>query len=246
MTPPSRRDFLRAALAAPLAAAADPRKPNVHDQLLAVAAQHQERHRARFAAVKTKPELNALRRELRDALVRLLVEPRGVGALRPGLKVKGHPFADPLCGVEENLAYNAFLVGRSLLGMRVTDVHAAVKQPRAAKPGRVVLVARADAALVACLAAAVGPEIDAVAVEGLPFSLRPLFDPAGRAVNAASILPNLLRDFGDVADVLAKVAPRRVLVAEGIGPRPPGPNAVEVAPRGFTAGPAGLLEWLRE
>src|SRR5205814_95754 len=37
------------------------------------------------------------------------VDPRGVGRLRPPLEVKGHDYADPLCGVEENLAYNAFL-----------------------------------------------------------------------------------------------------------------------------------------
>jgi len=40
----------------------------------------------------------------------------------------GPDYADPLCGVEENLAYNAFLVGKSLLGMRVTDVLAAIKK----------------------------------------------------------------------------------------------------------------------
>src|SRR4029079_1785052 len=32
-----------------------------------------------------------------------IVDPRGVGKLRPaGLEVKGHAYADPLCGVEEN------------------------------------------------------------------------------------------------------------------------------------------------
>ena len=41
-------------------------------------------------------------------------------------------------GVEENIAYNAFLVGKSLLGMRVTDVLTAVQQLAAkAKPRRV-------------------------------------------------------------------------------------------------------------
>src|SRR5262249_15502313 len=40
-----------------------------------------------------------------------VVDPRGVGKLRPaGLEVKGHDHADPLCGVEENIAYNAFLL----------------------------------------------------------------------------------------------------------------------------------------
>jgi cephalosporin-C deacetylase-like acetyl esterase len=176
-----------------------------------------------------------------------VVDPRGVGALRPGLEVKGHGYAEALCGVEENVAYNAFLVGKSLLGMRVTDVLAAVKQlSGAAKPGRVVLVGRADAGLVVCLAAAVEPAIDAVAAEGLPFSFLPLFDATGRPINAASIMPNLLRDFGDVPEVLAKIAPRRVLVAEGIGPRPPSVRSVEQTPRGFAADPAALLDWLRE
>src|SRR5262249_26039461 len=56
------------------------------------------------------------------------IDPRGVGSLRPNLAVRGHDYADPLAGVEENIAYNAFLVGKSLLGMRVTDVGAAVKR----------------------------------------------------------------------------------------------------------------------
>src|SRR6185295_10928054 len=57
----------------------------------------------------------------------VVIDPRGVGSLRPKLSVKGRDYADPLVGVEENLAYNAFLVGKSLLGMRVTDVQAAVR-----------------------------------------------------------------------------------------------------------------------
>ncbi len=59
-----------------------------------------------------------------------VIDPRGVGQLRPKLEVKGHDYADPLVGVEANLAYNAFLVGRSLLGMRVADVQAAVVQQK--------------------------------------------------------------------------------------------------------------------
>src|SRR5207237_3006532 len=96
-----------------------------------------------------------------------VVDPRGVGKLRPaGLEVKGRAYADPLCGVEENLAYNAFLVGRSLLGMRVADVLKAAARVRADdRPGRLVVCGRRDAGLVACLAAAIEPVIDAVAVE---------------------------------------------------------------------------------
>ena len=90
----------------------------------------------------------------------VVVDPRGVGKLRCPLTIKGRDYADPLDGVEENIAYNAFLVGKTLLGMRVTDVLAAVKQLTAkVKPTKLVLCGRRDAALVVALAAAVESSI---------------------------------------------------------------------------------------
>src|SRR5262249_50029444 len=147
-------------------------------------------------------------------------------------------------GVEENIAYNAFLVGKSLLGMRVADVSAAIKKRVGTPPGRVVLCGRADAALVACLAAATNPAVNAVAVEGLLLGFEPLFEGVGRPVNAASILPALLRDFGDVADVLSEIAPRKMLVAAGIGTLPRRPASVEVTERRFVTEPRVFLDWL--
>jgi dienelactone hydrolase len=174
-----------------------------------------------------------------------VIDPRGVGPLRPDLTVKGHDYADPLCGVEENVAYNAFLVGKSLLGMRVTDVLAAIRKLTGkAKPARVVLVGRADAALVACLAADVEPAVTHVAAEGLLLSFLPLFEPEGRPINAASILPGLLRDFGDTADILAEIAPRKVLAAAGVGALARRVPSVEVTDRGFVQNPPVLLDWL--
>jgi dienelactone hydrolase len=173
------------------------------------------------------------------------IDPRGVGELRPNLAVRGHDYADALCGVEENIAYNAFLVGKSLMGMRVTDVSAAVKLLTAdVRPARVVLVGRADAALVACLAAAIDPAITHVAVEGLPLSFRPLFDADDRPINAASILPRLLRDFGDVAEILGAIGPRRVLVSAGDGRLSRRMASVETTDRGFVGAPNILMDWL--
>src|SRR5207244_2628833 len=175
----------------------------------------------------------------------VVIDPRGVGPLRPNLAVRGHDYADPLAGVEENIAYNAFLVGKSLLGMRVTDVAAAVRQlTEKRRPAQVVLCGRSDAALVACLAAAIDPSVTRVAVEGLPLSFGPLFDSVGRPVNAASILPGLLRDFGDVTDILAEIAPRKVLVSAGVGTLPRRPPSVEVTDRSIVAEPDRLLNWL--
>ena len=82
-----------------------------------------------------------------------------------------------------------------------------------------IVCGRRDAALVACLAAAVEPAIDRVACEEMVLSFRSLFSAEGFPINAASILPGLLQKFGDVADVLAQIAPRKVLVAAGVGGR---------------------------
>jgi dienelactone hydrolase/pimeloyl-ACP methyl ester carboxylesterase len=175
-----------------------------------------------------------------------VVDPRGVGQSRPDLRVRGQDYADPLSGVEENIAYNAFLVGRSLLGLRVSDVLAAVREAVDRKGSRpIILCARRDAALVACLAAAVEPTIRGVATEEMLRSYLPLFDAQGSPINAASILPGLLRDFGDLPDVLALIAPRRVLVAAGIGEGAPNFPSVRLAEGRFTRDPRVLTDWLR-
>lgn len=176
----------------------------------------------------------------------VVVDPRGVNSLRPKLSIKGHDYADPLVGVEENLAYNAFLVGKSLLGMRVTDIRAAVKTLAAeVKPSRIVLVGRRDAGLVACFTAAVEPRVTHVAMEQMPLNYRQYFDPVGRPINAASILPNVMRDYGDIDQILASIAPRPMLDARGVGSisrRIPSLHRIEGL---ITETPAVLADWIQ-
>lgn len=176
----------------------------------------------------------------------VVVDPRGVGSLRPNLSIKGHDYADPLVGVEENLAYNAILVGKSLLGMRVTDVQAAVRKlATQTKRSRIVLVGRRDAALVACMTAAIEPGITHVAMEQMPLTYRWYFDPVGRPINAASVLPSLLRDHGDLDQVLSEIAPRKMLSAAGKGKtdrRLPSLHQVEGL---ISENPSLLTDWLK-
>jgi pimeloyl-ACP methyl ester carboxylesterase len=175
----------------------------------------------------------------------VVLDPRGVGALRPKLSVKGHDYADPLVGVEENIAYNAFLVGKSLLGMRVTDVQAGVRKLAAqTKRSRVVLCGRRDAALLACFTAAIEPSVTHVVVEGLPLTMRWYFDPVGRPINAASILPSLLRDYGDIEQVLAAMGRRPILLAAGFGAATERFPALQRSERPVSENPAALTEWL--
>lgn len=175
----------------------------------------------------------------------VVVDPRGVGQLRSKLFVRGYEYGDPLEGVEENIAYNAFLLGKSLLGMRVADVIAAARkllsQP---KPRRIVLCGRHDAALTVSLAAAVEPAISQVAVEDMLKSFRALFSPEGHPINAASILPGLLGQFGDVADVLSQIAPRKVLIADAVGESPPMPSNVRRNPGRFSDDARMIVEWI--
>ena len=174
-----------------------------------------------------------------------IVDPRGVGERRPKLEILGRRYADPLVGVEENIAYNAFLVGKSLLGMRVTDVVVAVRKLiDQTRPKRVVVCARRDAALMACFAAAVEPAIERVATEDMILSFRALLSATSAPINAASILPDLLERFGDITDVLAEIAPRRILVAAGVGTALPSSRQVQSAQGRFSEDSQLLTNWI--
>src|SRR5436309_1242174 len=74
MVPISRRTFLGVGLAAAAGwgRAADAAPANVHDQLLDLGARHEERRRAKFAAVKTPADLAAFQTSLRDTFLKLL------------------------------------------------------------------------------------------------------------------------------------------------------------------------------
>jgi pimeloyl-ACP methyl ester carboxylesterase len=190
-------------------------------------------------------ETEFLRERARHGLAVSVIDPRGVGRSRPVFKVWGRDYADPLDGVEENIAYNAFLVGKSLLGMRVTDVLTVVaKLSRAEQPRRLVLCGRRDAALVVALAAAIEPSITHVAAEELLLSFRLLFAARGVPINAASILPGILERFGDVADVLAQVAPRKILIAAGAGEAYRETPSVTMTRELFTKDARLLVNWL--
>src|SRR6476661_4446551 len=90
----SRRAFLAAGLAAPAAVTAgDPPRADVHRQLLALATEQEKKRRARFAAVKTAADLEALQKDLRQKFLGLLdglPEPAGP----PPAKATGRIEAD--------------------------------------------------------------------------------------------------------------------------------------------------------
>ena len=174
------------------------------------------------------------------------VDPRGVGKLRPAITIRGNrAYSDPLESIEGNLAANAFLVGKSLAGMRVTDLRAALKELAATMhKTRVIVVGRKDGAMTATLTAAIDPTITDVAAEELPLTMRYYFDPVGHPICGASVVPGLLRDFGDVKDVLATIAPRKVMVSAGVGTLADPLPAVHRVEGSFSSSPQLLSDWL--
>lgn len=187
---------------------------------------------------------------LLDALARggwgvTIASPRGVGPLRSKREVKGQAYEDPLCGVEENLAYNAFLLGRSLLAMRVHDVASSIAEVRQTlRPKRLALVARGDAGIVAMLAAALEPAITHLALEGTLLSYWSLFRPDAAPLNAASLLPGMLRDYGDLPEVLGELKNRAMLLATPRGRPEQRLEGAKFVEGSFAKRPSVLVDWL--
>jgi hypothetical protein len=85
---------------------------------------------------------------------------------------------------------------------------------------------------------------DKVACEEMVLSFRTLFSAEGFPINAAGILPGLLQKYGDVGDVLAQIAPRKILLAAGIGEIPRSGANLQMIPGRFDTEPRRLTEWM--
>ena len=79
----------------------------------------------------------------------------------------------------------------------------------------------------------------------MPLTYRWYFDPVGRPINAASVLPSLLREHGDIDQVLAAIAPRRMLSAAGLGSTAQRLQTLQQVAGLFTENPALLTDWLK-
>ena len=95
----------------------------------------------------------------------------------------------------------------------------------------------------ACFATSTEPVVERVAVEEMRTSFRSLFDNIDLPINAASLLPGLLENFGDLEDVFGEISPRKILLAASIGPSLAGKRYVEAVAGRFTSNPKTLLNW---
>jgi cephalosporin-C deacetylase-like acetyl esterase len=115
---------------------------------------------------------------------------RGIGDLRPEYprQSPGHARSHQ---EEEAFAWASLMLGRPLLGQRVTDLLGAVEV--LARRYRVVLSARGSLAVPALFAAALTPKIDSVCVSGGPRTYRELLEQDDFREPLANLLPDVLR-----------------------------------------------------
>lgn len=148
---------------------------------------------------------------LRDAGWNLVsLDLRATGPLAPtGDKVGRAP--------DHNSAEWGLWIGRPLLGQWVVDVRRlldALEKTDKATPRETVLIGLGPAGLVALATAAVDPRVSKVAAIGTLASH--VTDAPFDHQRLGTIVPGLLRDFGDVAQIAALVAPRQVVISGGV------------------------------
>jgi pimeloyl-ACP methyl ester carboxylesterase len=178
----------------------------------------------------------------------VLIEPRGMGRRRqPGLNSKLN-YTDPVSSIEANIAYNASMVGRSLLGMRVADLIKAIEMMiREYKPEKFLLCGSGDAALVALFAADCEPRVAGVILENLLPSYEKALSPAGFALSEANLVPGIMRSYGDIPKVLSSLRPRPVLITSVASPDEFGRSEhIEIQSKSLATSPQMGGDWLRK
>lgn len=143
---------------------------------------------------------------------------RGLGDLRPEFP-RFAPQHARTHQSEDAYAWASLMLGRPLLGQRVTDILAlaqALRNHAAARGRRLVLAARDTLTPPALLAAAVDRRIDTVYLSGGLVSYRSLVETENYRHPLANIVPRLLEKT-DLPQLARAIAPRRVILAGAVG-----------------------------
>jgi hypothetical protein len=96
------------------------------------------------------------------------------------------------------------------------------------------------------MAASIEPMISGVAVEEIPESFMSLLSESAAPLNAASIVPGLLADFGDIPEILDTVSPRKTLISKtSVKLNPKSAGSVRIEKNKFSTNPNLIIDWLK-
>jgi hypothetical protein len=137
---------------------------------------------------------------------------RGIGDLRPEYSA-GAPGYTGEHENEENYAWASLMLGRSLLGQRVTDLIAVIQALSAGEWGDApLLAARGHLTVPALCAAFLMPKIARLYLTEHLVSWRSLVDVEIYHHPFANFIPNVLRST-DLPEIAAALAPRKITIA---------------------------------
>jgi dienelactone hydrolase len=137
---------------------------------------------------------------------------RGIGDLRAEFS-SGAPDYMGEHENEENYAWASLMLGRSLLGQRVTDLVAVIQALSAGKwGGSPLLAARGQLTIPALCAASLAPEIAGLYLEDHLISWRSLAETEIYHHPFANFVPNVLKST-DLPEIAAAMAPRKITIA---------------------------------
>ena len=145
-----------------------------------------------------------------DGYVVCVPDLRGVGDLAPEFGRGAARYARSH-NEEEDYAWASLILGKPLLGQRVTDILAVVEALRNHRP-RVVIAAQGKMTIPAQFAAALDPGISALYLTGGLVSYRSIVDTEQYNHPFANFVPHLLRHT-DLPDLVGSLAPRHVVLA---------------------------------
>jgi len=146
----------------------------------------------------------------------LTFDPRGVGEDRGELPdgVPGRRYYD-FYGLEVDLTYTSWMLGRPLLGQRVFDALCAAEWLRTRTGRPVAMHGLGEGGLLALLAAALEPDLTAVEASGTLVSWRSLFETEVYAYLPNILVPSIL-SYGDLPEIAACLAPRPLTIADAV------------------------------
>jgi dienelactone hydrolase len=137
---------------------------------------------------------------------------RGLGALQPEFSPGAAEYA-AWHRQEENYAWGSMILGRPLVGQRVTDILALAAALRRNTNGRPVRIAASGRLTIPALfAAALDPGIESLYLAGALVSFQSVVETEQYTQPFASFVPDLL-NHTDLPEVAASVSPRRIILA---------------------------------